>query len=531
MHPDIILINGSIHTMDIRAPVVEALAIRDERILAVGPLEKILSMSEPGARRIDLHGRTAIPGFEDAHVHLSNHGLALQRVDLGSARSLDEALARITVAAANLGEGDWLLGWGWNHNIWSNPVKPTRHDLDRVVGRIPVMLRSKDGHSLWVSSETLRIAEITASTPNPAGGQILRDPAGEPTGILTERAHQLVERFKPEVSPGTMLEAARAAVADAAHLGVTSVHNCEGPQAMAAFQRLAEKGELTLRIWHMIPLDDLPSALNLGLRTGFGNDLLKIGHVKMFADGALGSGTAEMLDPYEGRPDAWGVAATDSTDIYEAVSAAARGRLASAIHAIGDAANRRVLDVYERVKQEGLGSGLRQRIEHVQLLSPNDLPRLAQLGVVASMQPIHATQDMDMANSHWGARARWSYAWRSILDSGAVLAFGTDCPVETLDPLAGLYAAVTRQRPDGHPEGGWYSQEKLTLDQALYAYTMGSAIASGEEHLKGSLTPGKLADVVVLSHDIYGGPAEVLLNTVVEMTILGGRVIYERTSG
>lgn len=248
----------------------------------------------------------------------------------------------------------------------------------------------------------------------------------------------------------------------------------------------------------------------------------------MFADGALGSGTAEMLAPYEGRPDACGVAATDSEQLYEGVRAAAQGGLASAIHAIGDAAVRRVLDVYERVAAEGLAGNLRQRIEHVQLLSPDDVPRLARLGVIASMQPLHATQDMEMADRQWGARARLSYAWRSLLDSGAVLAFGTDCPVESLDPLAGLYAAVTRERADGTPRGGWYPEQRLTLQQALYAYTIGSAYASGEEGDKGSLTPGKLADVVVLSRDVFSGPPEAILDTVVDMTIVGGQAVYER---
>jgi len=325
-----------------------------------------------------------------------------------------------------------------------------------------------------------------------------------------------------------MLRAAGSAIADAARLGVTSAHNCEGSVAFRAFRKLAEGGELTVRIWHMIPLEELPDALERGLRTGQGSPLLRVGQVKMLADGALGSCTAEMLAPYEGHPDARGVAATDSKQLYEGVRAAASGGLASAIHAIGDAANRRVLDVYQRVAVEGLMGTLRQRIEHVQLLSPEDLPRLAQLGVIASMQPIHATQDMEMADRHWGARARLSYAWRSLLRSGAVLAFGTDCPVEGLNPLAGLYAAVTRRRADGTPTGGWYPQESLTLQEALYAYTMGSAFASGEERDKGSLTPGKLADIVVLSRDIFAGPPEPILNTVVDMTIVGGQVVYER---
>ena len=526
MSIDLILYNGSFHTMDAQRPVVQALAVGDGRILAVGRSGDMLALADAGTRRIDLGGRTALPGFEDAHVHFSSHGLALQRVDLAGAGSLGEALERVRAKVGGIAQDEWLLGRGWNHNVWPAPVQPTRYDLDCLVAHAPVALSSKDGHSLWVNSVALRIAGIDASTRDPVGGQILRDESGEPNGILTEKAQALVWRCVPEPSEETMLRAARAAVADAACLGVTSVHNCEGPSAWTAFQRLAGWDELTVRVWQMIPLDMLPAALKLGLRTGYGNDLLRIGHVKMFADGALGSGTAEMLAPYEGKPEITGVAATDSDTLWEGVRSAARAGLASAIHAIGDAANRRVLDIYERAKGEGLTGALRQRIEHVQLLTAEDLPRLAQLGVIASMQPIHATQDMEMADLHWGKRARWGYAWRSLLASGAVLAFGTDCPVESLDPLAGIHAAVTRQQPDGYPEGGWYPQERLTLDEALYAYTMGSAYASGEEETKGSLIPGKLADVVVLSRDIYVAPPEALLDTVVDMTIFGGRVIY-----
>jgi predicted amidohydrolase YtcJ len=277
----------------------------------------------------------------------------------------------------------------------------------------------------------------------------------------------------------------------------------------------------------MIPLAQLREALALGLRTGYGNDLLRVGQVKMFADGALGSLTAEMLAPFEDVPGVYGVAATTTEELEDGVRRAAAGGLASAIHAIGDGANRRVLDIFARVKAAGVGQGLRHRIEHVQLLAPEDLSRLAQLGIIASMQPIHATQDMVMADLHWGARARWGYAWRSLLQQGTLLILGTDCPVEALDPLANLYAAVTRQRPDGTPAGGWYAEERLTLEEALYGYTQAPALATREATHKGSLTPGKLADLVVLSRDIHAAPAEALLETTVALTILGGRVIYE----
>ncbi|MFP3895295.1 MAG: amidohydrolase [Anaerolineales bacterium] len=527
MQREIVLFNGSIHTLDPSVPVVEALAICGDRIRAIGSSQDMLDLC-PKAERLDLARRTVLPGFIDAHVHFSSYGLLLQQVDLAEAPSLNETLQRIQRAARELREDQWLLGRGWNHNVWPEPVQPTRDDLDGVVRHVPVALSSKDGHALWVNSRALQMTDIDASTPDPPGGQIRRHSDGDPSGILTEKAQALIREHIPTPDTETMDQAMRAAMRDAARLGITGIHNCEGSDALAAFQRLENDGNLTLRVWHMIPVDNLAAARQLGLRTGFGNDLLRIGHVKLFADGALGSATAEMMEPYEGRPGDRGVPVTESKEMYQAVSTAARGGLACAIHAIGDGANRRVLDVYERVLQAGLSSALPQRIEHVQLLSPQDIPRLSQLGVVASMQPIHAIHDMDMADRHWGARARWGYAWRSVLETGATLAFGTDCPVEPLDPLKGLYAAITRQRPDGYPQGGWYPQERLNLDEALHAYTVGSATASGESQIKGSLTPGKLADLIVLEDDIYEHPERKLLTTSVCVTILGGQIVHEK---
>ncbi len=528
MQRELVLFNAAMHTMDPSAPVVEALAIRGARILAVGSSQDMLDLC-PDAEHLDMGQRVVLPGFIDAHVHFSSYGLLLQQVDLAKARSLEEALQYIERAAQELEEDQWLLGRGWNHNVWPEPVQPTRDDFDRAVDHVPAALSSKDGHALWVNSRALHMAGIDASTPDPPGGRILRRPEGEPSGILTEKAQALVREHIPPSDAQTVDQAIRAAMRDVARLGITGIHNCEGAHALAAFQRLESSDELTLRVWHMIPVDKLTQARQLGLRTGFGNDSLRIGHIKLFADGALGSGTAEMLAPYANQPDEFGVVVTGPEEMYEAVRTAARGGLACAIHAIGDGANRRVLDVYDRIAKEGLSSPLPQRIEHVQLLSPQDLPRLAQLGIVASMQPIHAIHDMEMADRHWGERARWSYAWHSILETGATLAFGTDCPVEPLDPLKGLYAAITRQRPDGCPQDGWYPQERLSLDQALHAYTMGPAIASGEAQRKGSLTPGKLADLVVLKDDIYERPEEKLCTTSVCMTIFGGHIVHEET--
>ncbi len=520
-----VLYHGAIYTLAPHQPKVQALLIRNGRIAAAGDSADMLRAAHPQAHKVDLAGRCVLPGFQDAHVHLTTFGLALMAVSLEGARSLEEALTRLRQGAQGLRPGDWLQGRGWDDNLWPGAQRPTRHDLDRVVPQVPVCLASKDGHSLWVNTLALRLAEIDRHTPDPPGGQILRDAEGEPTGILTENAQALIARVLPQPGAEALEAAARRALAEAARLGVTSVHNCEGMDRFAALACLEAEGGLTLRVWHMLPREALEPALALGLRTGFGNEWLKIGHLKLFADGALGSATAEMLAPYEGRPDDYGVAAMSTEEIYDAVRRAAQGGIASAIHAIGDAANRRVLDVYERVSQELGPLGLRQRIEHAQLVSPEDMPRFARLGVIASMQPIHATQDMEMAERKWGPRCRWGYAWRSLLRQGARLALGTDCPVESLNPLLNLYAAITRRRADGTPTDGWFPEERLTLAEALEAYTAGSAYASYEEGFKGRLTPGMAADLVILSEDITQGPPEVLLEARVEATMVGGAFV------
>ncbi len=525
--PRTLLVNGSLHTVNPRLPHAQALAVEGERILAVGSTEEILALARSGDERIDLGGRSLLPGLQDAHVHLSWIGLALQRIALTGVAALPEALRRVRAAAQQAREGAWLLGSGWNHNTWPVPERPTRWDLDSVAPSQPVALTSKDGHSLWLNSAALCAAGISAATPDPAGGQILRDASGEPTGIVTENAMELIKAAVPPESDVELDAAMRLAQREAAHWGLTSVHNCESAREFAALQRLHEAGALSLRVWQMVRSTDLDAALALGLRSGYGDALLCMGHLKMFADGALGSATAEMLAPYEDL-DHRGVAATSSEVLYDAAHRAALGGIASAIHAIGDGANRRVLDLYARLREEGSETRLPHRIEHVQLLTPQDLPRLAALGVVASMQPIHAPHDREMAERRWGARARYGYALRSVLQSGATLILGTDSPVESLNPLVNLYAAVTRRAPEAGQAEGWYPDEALTLDEALYGYTLAPALSTGQAQHTGSLTPGKWADLVVLSRDLYADGPEALLETEVDLTMLGGRVLYRR---
>jgi len=529
MQAGLVLYNGRIYTMDRTNPRVQAVAIAGNRIAAVGDDAQIKCLLAPGGEAIDLGGRTVVPGFTDCHIHFVEYALRLTRIDLAGVQSRAEAVRRVAERARTAKPGEWLLGGGWDHNLWEDTSLPTKEDLDSVAPHNPVALDSKDGHSLWVNSLALARAGIAAETPDPSGGEIERQPGtGEPTGILKENARHLVKNVIKRPSLEDIRSALKVAMANAHRAGLTGIHDCEDELAFAAFQELLKKGELGLRVLMHIPAKNLDAAIGLGLRTGFGNEWLRVGGVKVFADGALGSRTAAMLAPYQEEPLNLGIAVTPKEEMRELVRKASRAGLSVAIHAIGDRANRDVLDVLEESRQAGGGADLRHRIEHVQLLHPADIPRLARLGVIASMQPIHATSDMEMVRRHWGEeRARRAYAWRSLLEAGTVLAFGSDCPVESLDPLAGIHAAVTRRRADGSPgPEGWHPEERISVGEAVRAYTWGAAYASGEEREKGVIALGKLADLVVLSQDIFAVPPMAILETEVEATVLNGKFVY-----
>jgi len=514
--------------MDLARPGAQAVAIAGNRIAAVGDDDQIKSLLASDGEAMDLKGRTVVPGLTDSHIHFVEYALRLTRIDLSGIVSRAEAIRRVAERAQMARPGEWLLGGGWDRNLWENTSFPTKGDLDPVTPHNPVALSSKDGHSLWVNSLALTRAGIIAETPNPSGGEIERQGMGEPTGILKENAEDVVDKVIEKPSLEAIQAALRVAMANAHRVGLTGIHDCEDELAFAAFQELAKRGELGLRVLMHVPVKNLDDAIGLGLRTGFGNERLRMGGVKMFADGALGSRTAAMLAPYEDGPLNLGITVTSKEEMQELVSRASQAGISAAIHAIGDRANRDVLDILEESRQSGEGMGLRHRIEHVQLLHPTDIPRLAKLGVIASMQPIHATSDMEMVKRHWGEeRARGAYAWRSLLDVGTVLAFGSDCPVESLDPLVGIHAAATRRRADGSPgPGGWHPEERITVEDAVRAYTSGAAYASGEEREKGSITPGKLADLAILSQDIFTVAPMAILKTEVEATILDGQLVY-----
>ena len=522
------LVGGRVYTQHPGRPAAEAVAVAGNRIVHVGSTDEVLDAAGPAAQRIDLAGRAVVPGFVDAHFHLLGYCHERERLKLDGLRSIAEVVALVREAAVQLPPDAWVLGRGWDRNLWPGATFPTRRDLDAASPDRPVMLLSRDVHAVWANSAALARAGVTRETPDPPGGRIVRDAAGEPTGVLLESAGEavraLADRASLETSVGLLRGAQRALNA----VGVTALVNFEGHQALQALQAVDQTGELTLRVSAGLTRQGLPGALEVGLRTGFGGERVRIGLLKLFADGALGSGTAAMLESFEDAPDDRGIATLERDELIELLRRARSGGIGVATHAIGDAAVRLVLDAAEVVRSDAHPAARTQllRVEHAQLVHPDDVARFARLGVVASMQPIHATSDMDVADRRWGARCRTAYAWRALLDSGARLAFGTDCPVEPPEPLRSIHAAVTRQRPSGQPAGGWYPEQCLTVAEAIHAYTLGSAWAAGLDRDLGSIAAGKLADLVVLSRDPYTIPPAELLDTQVWMTLFDGQVVH-----
>jgi predicted amidohydrolase YtcJ len=531
--PVLLLLNGDIHTMDAANPHATALAIdrSSGRILAVGDDAEIRTLAGPLTDTIDLGGRTALPGFIDAHTHLAGYAETRLNVDLRHISSEDAAVAKVRERAATLPPGTWIYGQSWDVNEWPSQRFPTKASLDAAVPEHPVMLSSHDFHSIWVNSAALRLANITAQTPDPAGGRIERDGDGEPTGMLFEGpAEALVERVAAPVADDVLLGELRRVLAELRARGVTGVHNIEDARSLHLMQRLHAEGALQPRILLYIRRDALQEALTLGVEAGFGDDYLRLAGIKMFMDGALGSHTAAMLDPYEGDGENRGLLVTSEPEVIEEVRKAAGGNLGVAIHAIGDRAVRAALNGIEATLREGAQTGSvpvrRFRLEHVQLAAPEDLQRMARLGVVGSVQPFHAVVDRFSAERFWGARHKRAYAYQTMRQLGIPLALGSDVPVDTADPLRILHAAIVR-RDDKRPEQApWLPDQALTLREALYAYTVGAAYAGGQEGHQGSLTPGKLADLVVLAQNPFTLPAEQLAGADVAATLVGGEMVH-----
>ncbi|MBV9134218.1 MAG: amidohydrolase [Chloroflexi bacterium] len=469
-----------------------------------------------------------VPGFVDAHVHFGHWAIAQQQVDLDAAASLEDGLALLRHAAESMPKNAWVQGRGWDRNRWGR--LPSRSELDGAVDGRAAALSSHDGHSLWLSTAALAAAGVTRNTPDPPGGVIQRDESGEPTGVLFENAQDLVRAHIPEPTESDLVGALRDGLRRAARLGITGIHNLEDARTRRAFAALEAAGELSLRVYHGVSRGELAEARERGLATGSGTEWLRTGPVKLFADGALGSRTAWLLEPYVGHAEDGyrGVATLSPPELEDAMRLAADADLDVAVHAIGDAAVRGVLDAFCRTRESY--PSLRRRllrVEHAQLVHPDDVPRFAALGAIASMQPIHAVADWRVADRYWGDRARNGYAWRSLLAADATLAFGTDAPVESIAPLHNLYAAVARREAaTGEPRGGWYPEQCLDLESAVRAYTYGSAAAERALGRRGRLAAGMDADFVVLSPDPFGQPPEALCEARVALTMVGGRFTH-----
>lgn len=534
---DVVLLDGKIWTGAKDIPEVAALAVRQGRIVALGDTAEIRKLISKGTKVIKLDGKRVVPGFHDSHVHMLGSGLRLAQVKLKDARDEAEFGKRLKAFDAKLPKNRWMLGGEWDHDHTFKGKLPDAALLDKYVPDRPVILRRYDHHMAVANSKALKLAGITAKTADPSGGVIYRKPGSkEPTGLLRDNAMALVDKLVPEPGVDEITEAMKASLDVARRAGVTSVEDMDGsaPAVRARlfrlYQQLARQEKLTCRVSLRWPLAEWKKLADLGVQAGFGNDWVRIGGLKGFVDGSLGSSTAKMFEPYLNEPTSTGVYVTPLGRLREYILAADKAGLNVAVHAIGDKANADLLDIYaEAIKKNG-ARDRRFRIEHAQHLRPGDYPRFANLGVIASMQPYHIIDDGRWAEGRIGKkRCAASYACRSLLDAKATLAFGSDWSVAPLDPLLGIDAAVNRRTLDSKNPKGWFAAQKITVKEALEAYTRGSAHAAGREKDLGTLEVGKLADLVVLSRDILKkAEQDSIAKTQIQMTLVGGRVVFKR---
>src|SRR5438477_9156006 len=529
---DLVIINAKVHTMDRSQPIAEAVAVLGNRIVAVGSTKAIRDLAGTNTRVIDAKGQLVLPGFNDAHVHFMSGGFQLSSVDLRDANTPQEFAERIRDFAAKLPRGRWITGGDWDHERWPDAKLPAKELIDRYTPDTPVFVNRLDGHMALANSLALKLAGVTRETKDPPGGVIVRDPkTGEPTGILKDAAQSFVWKVIPAPSFEEKLAAARAATNHASSLGVTSVQDMSAGADVSVYQVLLDRGELKNRIYAVWPLPRWERLARTGVRAHFGSAMLRTGGLKGFADGSLGSTTALFFEPYLDAPNTSGIPSGEMFPegaMLERVRGADRAGLQVIIHAIGDRANDNILYIYERVEKEDGDRDRRFRIEHAQHLRPQDIPRFARDKVIASMQPYHAIDDGRWAEKRIGhERAKTTYAFRSLLDSGATLAFGTDWTVAPLDPMLSLYAAVTRRTLDGKNPNGWIPEQKISLEEAIRAYTIGSAYAEFQENEKGTIAPGRLGDIVILSRNIFQIDPNEIEKVKVVITIMDGRVVYE----
>ncbi|HET7322400.1 MAG TPA: amidohydrolase family protein [Longimicrobiaceae bacterium] len=529
---DLIVTGARIYTVDQGRPMAEGMAVKDGRVLFVGSDRGALTFRGPSTRVLDLDGRVVIPGMVDAHAHLTEMGERLRQVDLVGTTSYEEVIDRVKARAAQLPDGAWVVGGGWDQNDWGSTAFPTAEPLSRAVPDHPVILSRVDGHAVLVNDAVMKLAGITSATPDPEGGRIVRLEDGSPSGVFVDNAQALVYRVVPPPTREETRQAILAAVKEANRWGLTGVHDPGVPRStIDLYEELAKAGKFTLRDYVMVSDDSAAIAhyFARGPQSGLYDGHLWIRAIKLYADGALGSRGAALLDPYSDDPHNHGLLVSTPEHIEEVAEAALRNGFQVATHAIGDRANREVLDEYEKALKAVPVADHRFRIEHAQILSPQDIPRFAELDVIPSMQAVHATSDMYWAAKRLGeSRMGGAYAWRSLLDSGVIIPNGSDFPVERVNPLYSFHAAVTRQDENDYPPGGWYPAQRMTREEALKAMTIWPAYAGFQEEELGSLSPGKYADFVVLDRDIMTVAPEDILDTHVLATYVGGEAVYER---
>jgi predicted amidohydrolase YtcJ len=527
----LIVTNAAVYTVDKQQPKAEAVAVIRDRIVAVGSRADIDLWRGPQTKVIDADGKLLLPGFNDAHVHFIQGGAQLVQVDLVDAATPEEFAKRIEAQVKKTPKGEWILGGRWDETKWPKPELPTKDLVDRVTGDTPIFVERYDGHEALANSVAMKLAGIDAKTPDVPGGVIMRDASGNPTGVFKDAAMTLIYKAIPPMTHEQRLRAARGALKYAASLGVTSVQHMNPEFAdVAAYSELAEKGELSTRIYAVPMETDWRDQAKVGIRRAWGSSYLRLGAVKGYADGSLGSRTAYMFEPFTDDPGNRGLLSDEMhppSAMRDRLMQADAAGLQLRVHAIGDSAISMMLDIFADIEKEHGYHDQRFAIEHAQHMARKDFERFAKLHVIASMQPYHAIDDGRWAEGRLGhERTRYSYAWRSFLDHGVTLAFGTDWPVAPLDPMLGVYGAVTRATLDGKNPGGWIPEEKITLPEAIEAYTMGAAFAEFQDSEKGSISPGKLADMVIVSDNIFELKPEAIRNVKVKTTIMGGKLVY-----
>ena len=534
--PTLILHHARIYTVDGANTIADAIALRDDRIVRAGSDADVLKLRAASTRVIDLGGATVLPGLHDAHGHFTGLGAFLQSLNLRGTTSYQQIVDRVRERVAKAKPGEWIVGRAWDQNDWADTRFPTHEALSTVSPNNPVYLTRVDGHAGLANRAAMAMAGLTSATADPAGGRIIRGANNEPTGVLIDNAQALVSSRIPPATDRQLEEQILLADQEMRRLGITTVHDAgTDSRTVDAYTRLIDAGRLKTRLYVMRrgSLASLQPFFAKGPVVDYARHHMAVRAIKIVADGALGSRGAAMLEPYDDEPGSRGLLTTPPEEIYAQTLAASKAGFQTAVHAIGDRANRIVLDTFERVQREVPGArALRMRVEHAQILDATEIPRFAALGVIASMQATHATSDMPWVPVRIG-RARMeegAYVWRKILATGAVIANGSDFPVEEPDPMRGLYAAITRQDASGQPRDGWMADQRMTRQEALLSFTKSAAFAAHMESLTGSLESGKLADLIVLSSDVMRVPPADILKATVRMTIVGGEVVYDRTS-